>query len=477
MFNNLYQDYLQICIEHNSNQAPLVWPWSIHLNDEEKITYNVSCNSDPRRLEIEQKMENILKSSTQFWLQYAIYNVNNHAALSEQRQAWFTKWVTDWVIGIISQPKELAQAWWAGIVETKEWLEKFAHFFIGLPLIYGYDALVDNETSNKILQNAKQDISIRWRETRLEIESVIDDFKELKDDINFLLENLHTIHPEQAAYYRWYLEGLFSTLIWEAIALTYITKNGKAVSKKILTSDNGKKITSSINKMMQHINITKEVYRITRNEVDLKVVKILENWRSVYGESFNDSLKSSLILWDRYWIRVRTLYHLINWEWSERWFLASGLHSTNKVKELLKNWKIRVWHKNEDTWYWEELDYNGFNNNLPRHIKITTDFNDTRSPKKWKDWKGLFTSDWSEEDIALLIREANLNIKDILTEKWIPLTWTPGNFWRDALINGQPAGNILQKFTINGKSIEIRLWWKYDQNWNIDYTIETLFPN
>jgi hypothetical protein len=24
MFNNLYQDYLQICIEHNSNQAPLV---------------------------------------------------------------------------------------------------------------------------------------------------------------------------------------------------------------------------------------------------------------------------------------------------------------------------------------------------------------------------------------------------------------------------------------------------------------------
>ncbi len=229
--------------------------------------------------------------------------------------------------------------------------------------------------------------------------------------------------------------------------------------------------------MKQQINVTKEVYRITGNEVDLKIVKILENWRSVYGNSFNDSLKSSLILWDKHWIRVRTLYHLINWEWSERWFLVSGLHSTNKVQELLKNWKIRVWHKNERTWNWEELDYNGFNNNPPLHIKVTTDFNDTRSPRRWKDWKGLFSSNWSEEDIALLIREAELNIRDILTEKWIPLTWIPWNYWKDTLVNNVPIGNIIHIFNINGKSIEIRLWWKYDSNWNINYSVETLFPN
>ena len=470
-FDNLYIDYQKICQENNSNQAPLVGPWSIHLNDEQKFTYSWSCNSDPRRLKIEKKMEKILKSSAQFWFQYAIYNVNNHSALSEQRQAWFKKWVTDWIIGIISQPKELAKAWWAGIVETKEWLEKFAHFFIGLPLIYGYDALVDNETSNKILQNAKQDISIRWRETRLEIESVIDDFTELKNDIDFLLENLHTIHPKQAAYYRWYLEGVFSTLIWEAIALTYITKNGKAVSKKILTSDNGKKITRSIKKMMQDINITKEVYRITRSEVDLKIVKILENWRSVYGDSFNDSLKSSLILWDKHWIRIRTLYHLINWEWSEGWFFKWGLHSPKRVEELLEKWKIRVQAQPWGTWTnWEFVDYDTYIN-LNEEQRSLIRINWTNRNKT------LFTSDWSDEDIALLIREAELNIRDILTEKWLPLTWVPRKPWKDTLINNVPIGNITHIFNINGKTIKIRLWWRYDQNRNIDYTIVTLFPN
>ena len=102
--------------------------------------------------------------------------------------------------------------------------------------------------------------------------------------------------------------------------------------------------------------------------------------------------------------------------------------------------------------------------------------NDSRSWKqlsKLKQWKkSLFPSNWTDEDIAEVVKKAEENIKDILLNEYnLPLKWEA---WVDWKVIAKK--DIKETFIINWKPIELKLWWKYNNNWNLDFRIITLYP-
>ncbi len=93
--------------------------------------------------------------------------------------------------------------------------------------------------------------------------------------------------------------------------------------------------------------------------------------------------------------------------------------------------------------------------------------------------KSLFPSNWTDKDIADALKQAERDIVYTLHTKYnLPIKWERDKFWREYNLddNNNPV-NIIYDLNLNWKIIKLRLWWRYDYNWDIDYNIETLFPD
>ncbi len=75
------------------------------------------------------------------------------------------------------------------------------------------------------------------------------------------------------------------------------------------------------------------------------------------------------------------------------------------------------------------------------------------------------------------MKKAYDNIKNILLNEYnLPLKWEAWVDWKKIVVNWKVVWDIKETFTINWKPIELKLWWKYDSNWNLDFIINTLYP-
>jgi hypothetical protein len=77
---------------------------------------------------------------------------------------------------------------------------------------------------------------------------------------------------------------------------------------------------------------------------------------------------------------------------------------------------------------------------------------------------------------------AEENIQSILVNKyWLSVKWSAWKYWKEEAIELWKINEwewIYYKCKLeNSKEIELDLWWRYDNNWNLDFTIVTLYPN
>jgi len=159
------------------------------------------------------------------------------------------------------------------------------------------------------------------------------------------------------------------------------------------------------------------------------------------------------------------------------------LHNMNVVEELLKEGDVKIGIKKN--WKWVEIPKEEYFNlpddsydKLNPRIKW---FNDSRKINQIsKNQKSLFPKNWTDEDIAEAIKKAEENIKDILINQYnLPLKWTPWSYWKNMnLDNNEVPQPIIKKIKLdNWKEKELDLWWRYDNEWNLDFSIITLYPN
>jgi starvation-inducible outer membrane lipoprotein len=51
-----------------------------------------------------------------------------------------------------------------------------------------------------------------------------------------------------------------------------------------------------------------------------------------------------------------------------------------------------------------------------------------------------------------------------------------GKKWKYVKVNGYPVWEIKMEVEVNAKKIELEVWWRYDENGKLDYTIYTFYP-
>ena len=163
------------------------------------------------------------------------------------------------------------------------------------------------------------------------------------------------------------------------------------------------------------------------------------------------------------------------------------LHSAEAVWELLKKGKIRVAMKWADGEWWPELTYEEFmrlENVETKKFKIVwADQEVSENPRRWPgEKKTLFPKDWTKEDIAKAFEKAEEKIENgLLEEYWLP-RYSPenaGKYWKKVAEEEWIIEEwewIKTIVNVNWKEIEIEIWWKYDSEWNLDLTIQTIYP-
>jgi hypothetical protein len=102
--------------------------------------------------------------------------------------------------------------------------------------------------------------------------------------------------------------------------------------------------------------------------------------------------------------------------------------------------------------------------------------------QKWDvDTKNLFPLDWTEEDIAEAFVKVEEKIKDVLTKEYGLPEYAPeyaGKYWKNVNLDSAwksiPVKTIIN---VNWKKIELEIWWKYNNEWKLDFTIQTIYPS
>ncbi len=474
--------------------------WIPKENIDEKFIENLWWKDNIQEILYSEEFVNKLVN---FWLNYHFKKIIN-AWLSKEYSKWFWEWIKDWTIWIISQPQDLYNLWNETINWTKDWLERFAHI-VWLWLLKVYDTISNSDTSNKIYQAWLEDISSRWWELQKEINDVVNKFFALEDQVRYLIWMLEVIKPSQMEYYKWYLEWYTSTLVSEAIWIWYLTKNLKTSYQQVIESTPYKRFIKTLQELELQLKVAYEINKVTRNKIDLDVFKNLENWRKLYWDSFDDTLKSIYILWNRYWPKKVSLYHIINWEWDKLWNLKWWLHSMKRVEYLLKEAKIKVKYVTkewiDDKWklnreYSEELGYDEYmslSDIQKQRVKIVN-----LSTNKTSILKNLFPRTFTDEDIALALKQAENLIKTwnswklvknldeqtfikYCKEGWIFNSWDDQyrnllnkfrNWWE---INLWDFWYTFNKHIYEYKWLDIEIWGKYI-NWELSEIVKTIYP-
>ncbi len=393
----------------------------------------------------------------------------------------FIKWMWD---GILQAGKDsipsLSDAWkmianvtvwtYKGIEKTFDLTSKWLAFWAGKI----YKEIRNDAIGDQLYKNLSDVLEWEWLQTLNHIEEFKTEAKELTDAAKNIFANLDRI--ENGEYWGAFITGYINTVVTEWAAQAAVMKNAKAAW--IATKSGPWYI--ALQKMFLQFKTAIEIGKLTLKKVDIGIIKSLEAWRSLYGNNFDNTLKDVFILWDKYNIDKRTLYHLANGEWYENGALKSWLHSMQKVEELLKEGKIKIQTKTLNNGSnWEDVDYNRYkslDDITKQNIKVKW-ANDTREFKNIaSSWKSLFPGHWTSEDTASLISKAESNIHSILTKRLLPEIGTPNTYWKNIKINWVEVWEIIENFTVNWKVISVKIWWKYDANWKLNYRIETIYP-
>jgi len=165
-------------------------------------------------------------------------------------------------------------------------------------------------------------------------------------------------------------------------------------------------------------------------------------------------------------------------------FMKWWLHSGKVVEELLRKGEIRVAIKWAEWEWWKELSYEDFvrlKDIEKETFKIVSKNEKVPSnPKKWKTKsKNLFPENWTYEEIAGAMKKAEEKIKDVLLNKYGLPEYSienAGKKWKYVKVNGYPVWEIKMEVEVNAKKIELEVWWRYDENGKLDYTIYTFYP-
>lgn len=124
--------------------------------------------------------------------------------------------------------------------------------------------------------------------------------------------------------------------------------------------------------------------------------------------------------------------HVNHWEWELKivnWIqekrLKSGLHNMNEIENILKKREIDVkylnWIIKHNNWNIENIytkvDYDTYMSlwEEKKYVKIASKWTNIYSKPKT-----LFSNDINHEDIALIIKKSESDIKWILEDKWLP---------------------------------------------------------
>lgn len=75
-----------------------------------------------------------------------------------------------------------------------------------------------------------------------------------------------------------------------------------------------------------------------------------------------------------------------------------------------------------------------------------------------------------------IVEDSMKNI--LIKEYWLPLKWKSWEYWKvkyskDIWI---PESEIIKEFEMYWEKITLKLWWKYDKDWNLDFTLWSYYP-
>ena len=150
---------------------------------------------------------------------------------------------------------------------------------------------------------------------------------------------------------------------------------------------------------------------------------------------------------------------------------------------MLRSGEIRVRAKIGNDWLnWIEVDYETWKT-LSSDKKYALQIKSTNDERSWRQLKNqgnlqiktLFPEDRTEEMIAEAFKKVESRIKKVLLEDyWLP-KYSPENaskYWKNIKWK-----EIKIRVSINWKEIELEIWWKYDNEWKLDFTIQTIYPS
>lgn len=380
----------------------------------------------------------------------------------------FSKWAKDAtedsVDAMIEMPNTLYESfksYWNLLVESIAfWEAKTLHWITNDP-IYAevrdrYNDEILNKSVNAVYEIEQFNIKINY----------------LRQNVAIALEQLKYV--ENWEYWWGYINWYLDVLVTEWVAITAASRNAVAAMNALRKTV----AIQRIEQILAKINTAWEIYKLTFKKVDLtKLSQLVDEFGVPYWAELENIMSKSYYLANKYWLTEEALIHIIYGEWRLNWSLEWWLHSMQSVSKLLKSNKIQVWY-NPWTW-WEKISYESFISIQPSKVSITNDLSLNTGISRWWWWpKTLFSLDMTDENIAQALEIAQDNIVKILTDLNIPKTWTPWSYWKDVIINGNPIWYITETITLPWKNpFSIKIWWKYDDLWNLDYNIITIFPN
>lgn len=379
---------------------------------------------------------------------------------------WLSKWIKDAKDDSIDAMKNLPssitqsfQTYWDLLVKSMAfWESKVLHWITWDPIY----AQVRDRYNDEILNKSIKVVN--------EIELFNEQMKNLKVNISKTLEWLKYVeNPEYWwGYINWYLD----VLVTEWVTITIATKSAANAMKLLKETV----VFQRIDNLTAKVNLAWEIFKLTTKRVDLtKLGWLVDEFWVPYGPKSAEIMKKSYVLAKSYWIKEDVLIHLIYWDWMVSWRLNKWLHSMQRIEDLLRDNKIIVKTKTMNNWtQWETVNYQKYQSLSDNNKKIVRIGWNTQN-------KTLFPRNWTDEDIANAVKITQGKIKDIIKKYNLPTTWvTPWAYWKDIAINNWTLESWnYPSITINvpwKNSIELNVWWKYDENWNLDYSIVTLFP-
>jgi len=483
IINNWYLDYLHGWNTDFQNQF-VTNPWTITSRIDIETWWPIDWDPiiipdlpwGPEELENNTTTTLSWEEVNNYYVWNSYEKVKNDFLNLTNSSKYYVLWLWDWsfqatkdsIEMIKSIPEETINwliSYWSLLIESIAfWEAKAMHW------------LTWNQAYADIRDSINDDILSQSIETQQEIEIFYNEILNLKQEISNAITNLESL--EQPEYWGWYLNWYLDVLVAEWVTMTVATKN----AAKVISILKKSKWYLVIQKITARINLSWEIYKTTFKTIDLnKLARSFDEFWQIYWIETEQIMKRSFILAVDKGINEKTLMHLIYWEWLESWSLKSGLHSMNAVEMLLRDWKIDIkylsWKNTLPNWDIENVftpvsyeEYLNLSDELKQTVKIAPKWTNNFSKTKT-----LFPKIWTDEDIAEAIKIAEENIKDILINDYNLPLYSRENAWKYWKI--VKWKEIKYKIKLeNWKEIELELWWKYDNNWNLDFAIRTLYP-